>query len=277
MSEQQLKDFGARAETLVEIPDFAALDQRGRNLRVRRRAGVAAALAAVLAVTGTVLWQTQRDSVDDGPVTPPHSQARPYPGLTMNDLAAGTYRIRPSLLESDLTATMTLPRGWNAWIGPNRFDGHAPGRTNGDALGHLTWYVGALVLEVDGVNTHGCGSPWNHLTTTDQVVARLSEAFATKVISGPEQTTRFGYPATRMRLRVTNAVDACNDDNTSVFHTTKNGFIGYAYSGTVMDIWVLDVDGTPIYVQEAWTPNAPENVRSELNAVVDSIKITSGQ
>lgn len=263
MSEQQLKEFGARAETLVEFPDFAELDQRGRNLRVRRRAGVAAALAAVLAVTGTALWQTQRDPTKDDPITPPHSDVRPYPGEGDNKLPAGTYRLRPSLIESDLTAEVTVPSGWNAWVGPQ--------------AGNDDWYVNVLVLEVDAVNTHGCGNPWNHLTTTKAVVRALQRAFSTEVLSAPEQTVKFGYPATHLRLRDTAEVEDCPADSSSIFHSTWNDFIPYGGVGWILDVWVLDVDGTPIYVQKIRSPNAPKFARSEQNAVVDSIRITSGQ
>src|SRR5215467_244428 len=96
---EQLKDFGARAETLVEIPDFAELDRRGRHLRMRRRAGVAGAVAMVLAVAGVVA-QAQRNAVKDEPIKPPdlHSHARPYHGVK-GDIDAGTYWIRPSFYQ----------------------------------------------------------------------------------------------------------------------------------------------------------------------------------
>src|SRR3954462_5653101 len=200
---EQLKDFGAHAETLVEIPDFTELDQRGRALRVRRRAGVAAALAAVLTVAGVTFAQTHRTNADRGPVQLPHLKARTYQGATMKDLKPGTYQLRPSAIDSTLIAELSLPRGWNAWVGPNRFDGHAPGRSNEEALGHLTWYAGALVLEVNEVNTHGCGDPdVRVLETPREVVTALGRAFSTEVVRGPEAVERFGYHATRMRLRV---------------------------------------------------------------------------
>src|SRR5262245_33121637 len=195
MSEQQLKDFGARAETLVEIPDFAELDQRGHELRVRRRVGVAAALAAVLAVAGVTVMQVHRNDVDDRPIKPPGSlRARPYPDATMETLDAGTYRLRPSV-DDTLSAELTLPAGWNSWVGPNRYNGHGHGRTNGEALGHMTWYVGALVLEVDQVSRHGCSPYSRALTTPDEVVAALRHAFATEMLRDPEPVRRFGYPA----------------------------------------------------------------------------------
>jgi len=278
MSEQQLKEFGARAETLVEIPDFAALDRRGHDLRIRRRAGVAAALAAVLAVAGVTVTQAHRISADPGPVHPPTPvKARTYNGGTMQTLDAGTYALHPSESDRTLTAELTLPRGWNSWIGPNRFDGHAPGRSNDEALGHLTWYVGALVLEVDGVNTHGCGSPWEDLTSTKDIVAALGRAFSMEVVRGPEPDQRFGYPATRMRLRVTQAFEKCPEDALAVFHSTADGYIQYAFAGTVMDVWVVDVHGTPIYVQRAWTPKAPASARSELDSVIDSIELKTAE
>jgi hypothetical protein len=277
MSEQQLKDFGAYAETLVDIPDFTELDRRGHALRVRRRVSVAATLAAVLAVVGVTVTQVHRHDRATRPIERPDSRgAQTYVGGTMKTLPEGAYRLRPSTRESNLTAELTLPAGWNSWIGPNKFDGHAPGRSNEQALGHLTWYVGALVLEVDAVNTHGCGSPYNRLETTKDIVRALGHTFSTEVLRPAEAVHRFGYPATRMRLRVTKAFEKCDQANLSVFHSTADGYIQYAYSGTVMDVWVVDVDGTPIYVQRAWTPKTPSHVRRELDAVVDSIRFTPG-
>ena len=44
-----------------------------------------------------------------------------------------------------------------------------------------------------------------------------------------------------------------------------------------MDIWVVDVDGRPIYVQKAWTPKAPGHVLNELDGVVDSIEFKNAE
>jgi hypothetical protein len=106
MNEQQLRDFGARAESVVEIPDFAELDRRGRGLQVRRRVSVATAVAAVLAVVGVTVAQSHRTDADHGPVTPPNlrTEERTYPGGTMKTLDEGTYVLHPSLDRSDLRA-----------------------------------------------------------------------------------------------------------------------------------------------------------------------------
>jgi len=278
MNEQQLRDFGARAEDLVEIPDLAELEQRGARLQVRRRVSVATALAVVVTVAGVAFAQTHRPPTDDRPVHPtPSEHARSYRAGTMKTLEEGTYALHPSFVESTLTAEFTVPRGWNSWVGPNRFDGHAPGRSNEQALGHLTWYVGALVLEVDGVNTDGCGAPVSGLLESpEDVVRALRRAFSMEVTRRPERVRAFGYPATRLRLRVTQAAESCRQD-TAVFHSAADDFIQYAFTGTLLDVWVLDVDGVPIYVQKAWTPNAPLHIRDQLDGVVDSIRISSAE
>ena len=282
---EQLKDFGARAETLVGVPDFDELDRRGGRLRIRRRVSVAAALAVVLTVAGATVAHSTRSSADHAPVSPPpptSDAASRYPGNTMKALDRGRYWLQSCCVSGhDLTdftsnpvAEFTVPTGWNAWVGPNRFDGHAPGRSNEEALGHLTWYVGALVLEVDAVNTHGCGDPdTGGLSTAHELVAALRQTFSFEVTQGPVPDQRFGYPATRMRVRVTDAVDSCRRE-TAVFNTTSDGLIGYPYSGNLADIWVVDVGGYPMYVQRVWSPNAPRTARNQLNSIMDSIRFS---
>jgi hypothetical protein len=284
MSEQQLKDFGARAETLVEIPDFTELDRRGRDLRVRRRVGVAAVLAAVLAVAGVATARTHRTNADPGPVKPlpPAADASPYPGVTMLNLNQGTYVVQPGWVAGHPSsefadrpvAELAVPKGWNAWVGPNRFDGHTPSRTNEQALGHMTWYVGALVLKIEAVNTHGCNAPdVGNVSTAEDLVAALRRTFGFKVIRDPEPVHRFGYPATRMRVRVTQAIEDCGNNN-EVFDSASAGLIQYEGAGWISDIWVVDVDGFPIYVQKTWSPNAPRTARSQLDSVIDSLRLT---
>src|SRR3954469_1954648 len=96
MSEQQLKDFGTRAETLVEIPDFAELERQGHGLRVRRRMSVAAVLVAVLTVAGVTATQTHKTYADRGRLKPPPSSGpNPYPAATMGTLSHGRYVVRP--------------------------------------------------------------------------------------------------------------------------------------------------------------------------------------
>jgi uncharacterized protein YfcZ (UPF0381/DUF406 family) len=281
---EQLKEFGAHAETLVEIPDFAEIDRAGRALRVRRRASLAATLAAVVTVAGFTVTHAHKTKADHGPVTPPRppAGARAFPDSTMKTLHDGQYWVMPAQIQGHSLAQyadqplveLTLPKGWNSWAGPNKFDGHAPGRSNSEALGHMTWYVGVLALQVTAVNTHGCGSPdVGTVMTAADLTAALERTFAFKQLEAPRQVQKFGDPATHLRVRVTRGIAKCQD-TTAVFESAHSGSIQYAGTGWTADIWVVDVDGSPIYVQKIWSPKAPPAARAELTSVIDSIRFS---
>ena len=74
MNELQLREFRTRAEELVDLPDLAELEGRGRRLHRRRVTLGAGLAAAVLAVTGGLVV-TQRDDGDPAPIEPPDDRA----------------------------------------------------------------------------------------------------------------------------------------------------------------------------------------------------------
>jgi hypothetical protein len=275
MTEQQLRDFGTRAEGLVIPPGFADLDRRGNRLRNRRRAGIGAALAVVLTVAGVAVSQSRVHRADQEPIKPPPTpaaEAEPYPGAEMETLPPGRYRIEPTPLQNGPVAELTLPRGWNSWAGPNRFDGHAPGRSNDEALGHMTWYVGVLVVDVNAVASTRCAPPGiGDLLdgTKESLLHALTRLPGHTIVQGPEPVTRFGRPATHVRLRTPSV--RCKQDVT-IFDTTTNGSLQeLGWPGAYLDLWVVDVGGVPILVQAARTPGVPPAVRDQLREVVDSI------
>ncbi|MEO6512887.1 MAG: hypothetical protein ABIO16_17955, partial [Nocardioides sp.] len=211
MSESRLRAFADEAVRLVDVPDLAALERRGRDLRTRRRTSVVASLA-IVGLLGTWMVRDQWPS-DEGPdkVDTPARVVLPYPGNQMQDLPPGTYDLEPSALRDDPTALVTLPQGWNSWKGPNKFDGHRAGDPtkgpyNEDALGRLTWYMGVLVVKVVGVGRDLCmQAPMS--TTFVETAAETVEAIRAvpgyRVAEGPEAVETAGYPATRLVLTAT--------------------------------------------------------------------------
>jgi hypothetical protein len=124
------------------------------------------------------------------------------------------------------------------------------------------------------VNTHGCDDPdVGRVATQATLVEALTRTFGFEQLRPPHPVRKFGYPATRMRVRVTKAVEECGD-NAVVFDSASNGLIQYAGAGWIADIWVVDVDGHPIYIQKIWTRNAPPRARAELASVIDSIRFS---
>jgi hypothetical protein len=275
MNELQLRDFGGRVEELVTPPEFSALDDRGRALRHKRVGAVAALAACVLALAALTVLRDDpaREISPTRPTDRADVDSRPYPGNLMRTLAPGTYEITPSWTTSHPRARVTVPAGWNSWEGPNRFDGHAPGRTNEEALQHATWYVGLLVLEVDAVPSEPCGWPAREVGSSAAGLARaVGRIPGYRTTREPESRATFGYPATHFRLRPTAALLGC-EGSASLFDTDRNGVIGAPEDPA--DVWVLDVEGDPLAVVATSTANAPDRARRQLTAVVDSLEVTT--
>ena len=250
MSDQQLKDFGGSCRDARRDP----------RLRGARPEGTVT-FGCVVGWGSPALWQwcwqwlgssqtPYRGPAKDEPIKLPHlhSDARPYRAQGPH-LDEGTYWLRPSLLDSHLATEFTVPRGWDgSWVGPQAV---------GDWPGHKSWYANALIMEVDHVGTHGCMPDTTPLETPEEVVDALRQAWSTKLVREPAAERRFGFPATRMRLGSRRTPRTCPDQANATFHTTQDGYIPFAPHGTLLDIWVVDVDGRPIYVQRAHTPNTP--------------------
>jgi hypothetical protein len=267
MSDVELREFRAHAEKLVDLPDLAELESRGRRLHRRRVALGAGLAAAVLAVTGGLVAANQRDDGDSTPIEPPDDRAPAqveYPGPVMETLDAGTYLLQPSYEDTAPRAQVTLPPGWNAWVGPNRFDGD---------LDTTTWYAGLLVLDVHAVSSRPCEEPWSDDAVGNsraELVGALRKLPGVRVSVDEVPVEMFGHPATHLQFRF-RAQPECQGD-TNVLATSRFGVVGGA-DDSLRDVWVIDVDGNAIVVAAGYDSKTPPEVRQELEDMVDSIEI----
>ena len=263
----KLKEFGDRAETLVTLPDFAELDRRGRALHQRRLGAAAALVACVLAVVGlTVLRDDPGKTVEPAPDP---GRSRTYPRGDVKTLDPGTYVLNPSSWKSDFPrARVTVPAGWSSWVGPTRFEGHAPGRDNDEALEDSTWYADVLILHVESVASGLCDTSQRFdVSTASSLNQAVSRIPGYRISREAESTAKFGYPATHFRLSTTAALRDC-ENAPGLFNAGGYGLLGSGDS----DVWVVDVKGTPVLVYASWSPITPAAVRGEVTDVVDSIE-----
>ena len=265
MSELELLEFRTRAEELVDLPDLAELESRGRRLRQRRMALGAGVAAAVLAVTGGLVAANQRDDGDSTPVGPPDERDVRYPGAVMEILDASTYVLQPSIDADAPRARVTLPAGWNAWEGPNRFDGD---------LDETPWYAGLLVVDVDAVASRPCVGPRSDDVVGDsraELVAALRGLPGARARVDEVPDAVFGYPATHVRLRFPDPPRKCQVD-VNLLVTARHGIVTSAEDEELRDAWVVDVDGNAILVATGYSTTTPPEIRQELDAIVASIE-----
>lgn len=264
MNELQLREFRTRAEELVDLPDLAELESRGRRMH-RRRIALGAGLAAVvLAVVGGIVIN-QRDDGNQAPIEPPDERRDvTYPGAVMETLEPGTYVLQPSLEDSAPRVQLTLPEGWNAWEGPNRFDGD---------LETTQWYAGLVVVEVEAIASKACDPQvrGGYLgESPEELVDALRRAPGFHVTVDEAPTEMFGHPATHLQLRSTPESRRCWEKN-NLLYTERNGNVSGG-SGTLTDTWVVDLDGEAILIDVGFTPKTPPEIRRELYGIVDSIE-----
>lgn len=270
MSERVFEAFREDAERLTEVPAFGLIERQGRSLRRRRRAVGAAVAASVLGLTGFLAIGDDRSDEPRPAEDPePSSLVTPYPGPVMTTLEEGTYELASPRVR------FTLPPGWNAWIGPNRFEGMGPQIRDNEAVldqGGIDWYLGLLFIEVDRMTQRGCRSRDVSGLSTAAFARALTHIPGLDVISGPESSVRFGRPAVHVRL------EQSTDPGCPWFFRTPFGYTGgseYAEFRYTHDAWVIDVDGRPLLVWAEWARLAPPAEVQDLLAIIDTIEIVA--
>jgi hypothetical protein len=268
MSERLLDAFREEAERAIVMPEFERIEAAGRARRHRRHAVVGAAMACALVVTG-LLAATGRDDGDPQPAEDTHSEGTPYPGPEMVTLEAGTYDLTPYADVALPAARVRIPEGWNASVGPDRFEGIGPvGTDNTKALERSRWYAGLYVTEPVGLKDPNCATVWLLGTGVDEVLPHLTRLPRVEVTSGPDLVTRFGHPAYHLGLEVTRPGPHCPE----TIGGAKGPLSNLGPGGTY-DIWLIDLDGEPLLVVAGWTRDTPPSVVDDLLAMADSIEL----
>jgi len=191
----------------------------------------------------------------------------------MITLDEGTYELNPYGARAP-SVRLRVPGGWNAWEGPNRFDGIAVGSTNNDAaLSSATWLAGVLVLGVEWVAGPQCRSRYVAKDGPEALVQAIARIPGLDVVSEPERTVRFGRPVTHLRLRGVRVGDDCGTD--FILSTETNGRIGYEFVGRIdtYDFWVIETGDRPIVVMTLQSGGVPEGEMRDLLSIVDSIEL----
>jgi hypothetical protein len=274
MPERLLEAFREAAERSTPMPDFDDLAAAGRRRRLRRHAVVGAAAACVLGASGLIAATYDDSSGPDPAMDPDESSlGTPYPTYSMTTLDEGTYVLQAFEDPSLPRVRLTLPSGWNSWLGPNRFEGMGAGATvsNEEILDQdPEWLLGALVLDLQWIAQGECTMTDVRRDDLATVVQLLGTSPRIDVVSDPESTTRSGYPAVHVRLRERGPRGTCPQDSVM---TTAQGGIRYLGRGTTYDAWLVDVGDKILLLWAGWTAATPDEEVADLLEIVDSAEV----
>lgn len=165
--------------------------------------------------------------------------------------------------------------GWFAWTG-----------TYKEQAGHDVQLVGLTIATV----THIVADPCSRHTwddpgpSVDDLVAALAALPGLEPTTAPTEVTAYGYHGRYLELTVP-----------QLAHEPAAGFTdcvgGYLYTyrgeaewgrtlsrfyqgpGQILEIWVLDVEGTRLLIEATRFPDSPPEDVDELQAILDSIHI----
>lgn len=268
-----LAAFREEAERLTPVPAFELVAAAGRTRHRRHHSVAGAACACLLAPAGFLALGGQETPADvargDDPTR--SGGVMTYPGPLTTALPRGNRELHPAVGEDRPVVSFALPGGWNSWEVPNRLDEMAPGVSDDEELlVRAPWHVGLLVLEVEHMARRGCTVA--DVSTDDPagLVESLTRLPHLTVVSGPETGSRFGVPATHLRLH-DGPGPACLRDY--LFTTSRYSTVGTPGGDATYDAWVLDVGGRPLLVWGVWTDTAPSTEVEELLDVIDSLEV----
>ena len=217
------------------------------------------------------------------PTPPPMSPTSPgasaaVPWVHDGPLAAGTYRLRqwdtgcgerqpgciPSPAHDGVRVTLTVPDGWEGILGTVWLAEKENGAPDGAGLliGRGAWLL-----------TDPCTKA-EHAIAPDVKVGPSVDDFANAIadhplldVTDPVDVTLAGYSGKYIDLQVPADISMCG-----VYRPWDPGIFAQGPSHQ-WHLWILDVAGLRIVVHSSDYPGTSAKHRSELEAIVDSIKI----
>lgn len=190
------------------------------------------------------------------------------------EVEAGTYYVEPNPGTS-LRVSFTVPEGWSSWAGTYKAD-----------LSNDDMYVGVTITPVTELSDDPCYvRSWSDPGPT---VAELAEGLAALpgmvVIEAPKEVTAFGFDGQHLILEVPDIAFDPAGGSAGFLDCVGGEFHGYQGSSRVgtryyqgprqsLEFWVLDVQGQRLLIEQTRFPQSPPTDLTELDAVVDSIRI----
>jgi hypothetical protein len=229
---------------------------------------------------GSTLPSPAAPSLAATPTTTPPSPAATREVAFVHDgpLAAGTYRLpqwdtycdgrppgcSPSPAHDAILVTITVPDGWAGILGTIVLadEGNDPGVGAGLLVGRGGWLL-----------TDPCTKA-EHAVPPDIAVGPSVDDFANALadhplldVTAPVDVTLAGYSGKYVDLQVPADISMCE-----VYRPFDPGLYAQGPSHQ-WHLWILDVDGLRFVVQSTDYAGTSKKHRSELQAIVDSIKI----
>lgn len=240
------------------------------------RFAMAAAAVVVVAIVGINLLPSN-EGVGGGPAASPSPSPAPSaslspttaPSPSPSDLTffpdglveAG----RHSLILSGKSFSLDMPTGWTA------HDGFRIYTQAGQA---------AFIFWTEGTPTNVYADPCAHEPldppagdTPAELAAAVSSIPGTDLVAGPSDVTIGGHPAQLVTIQVREDVE-CPANEFFLWYREAEGLADGRWPdalGDTINAWIIDVDGTIVWIDGSWGVNTTPALHEEMLQIVDSI------
>jgi len=227
------------------------------------RFGLAAAAVIVIALLGARLLPSNIADPSETATPIPTQSATPQP-LANNHLNAGTVVAAGLGPSHSVSATFTVPEGWEGFAGLCVLP-----RSEREVQGGMGICFADVHSGLYSDPCHGTSGPGDVLVgpTVDEFVNALQEQTAYEA-TAPTDVTLGGYSGKRMDLQLPPDVASCENG-----FTPWDGSIYAQGPNNKWRVWILDVDGERmILVSQNFADTSSADL-AEQQAIVDSIQL----
>lgn len=238
------------------------------DMNAYAKLAMAAAAVVVVAIVGYNLLPGS-SGVGGGPVVSPSPTTTP--SSSPSDLTFFPNGViepgRHSIIRSGKSFSLDMPRGWTSHLGFRIV------AQRGEA---------AFIFWTEGTPTNVYADPCAHEPldppagdTPAELAAAVSSIPGTDLVGGPSAVTIGGRPAQLVTIQVREDVDCAPQEFFLWYSEAEGPDAGARWPdqlGDTINTWIIEVDGTIVWIDGSWSVNTTPALHEEMLQIVDSIQ-----
>jgi hypothetical protein len=237
-------------------------------------ATVAATVLVVVVVGMNLFPRGSSGPVSPGPTTTPSPTPSPSPSPSPSPtepafVPAGKLAVgqRHAVTVEGIRMTFTVPSA--DWVSNGEWGIDLPPPADAKGAGLIMWPdtpVGVFADPCSSTKGPDLG------TSIPDLAAAVASIPGTDLVSGPTDVTVGGHPAKKIVIRVREDI-GCEPNQFYLWYAPRPDYARFAtLKGTTYRTWIIDVDGTPVWIDAETFKGASPDPGRQVQQVIDSIQ-----
>lgn len=172
---------------------------------------------------------------------------------------------RHSIVRSGKSLSLDMPAGWSSHLGVRIY-------TASGGAAFIFWTDPPVNVYADPCAKEPLDPPAGD--TPAELAAAVSSIPGTDVVSGPSDVTIGGHPAKLVTIRIRDDID-CPPGEFLLWYREADGPTGGRWPdavGDTINTWIIDVDGTIVWIDGSWASGSPATRQRYMEQIVASIQ-----